>query len=70
MDYNNINLMKTANGDYVLTLTEEQYTIITNRVHDGMEKEKADGHIATAKDTLELVRRLWTIEDNLTKKEA
>ncbi len=70
MDYNNINLMKTANGDYVLTLTEYQYTVITNRLHEAMEKQKADDRKATAKDTLELVRRLWSIEDNLTKKEA
>ena len=67
MDYNNINLMKTANGDYVLTLTEYQYTVIMNRLHEGMEKEKADGYINTAKDTLTLWRRLNDIEENLNK---
>lgn len=70
MDYNKINLMKTANGDYVLTLTADQYTVLLNRIYDAKDKQKADGYINSAKDTLELWRRLNDIEENLNNKEA
>lgn len=54
-DYkNNIQVVKTPNGDIVLTMNEAIFTGIRNCIYDAAEQRKEQGYEATAYDTMKL----------------
>lgn len=50
----NIQVVKTVNGDVVLTMNKEIFTSLRNCIYDAAEQRKQQGYEATAYDTMKM----------------
>lgn len=65
-DYqNNISIIKTPNGDFVITMNKEILTAMTNMIYDASQYAEEQGMNGTAADTL----KLWNaLKDKTSQK--
>lgn len=54
----NISVVTTPNGDKVITMNSEIFTLLVNHIYDAVELQENEGHKATSDDTKELWRTL------------
>ena len=50
----NIQVVKTVNGDIVLTMNKEIFMSLRNCIYDAAEQRKEQGYEATAYDTMKM----------------
>lgn len=50
----NIQVVKTVNGDIVLTMNKAIFTSLRNCIYDAAEQRKEQGYEATAYDTMKM----------------
>ena len=59
----NISVVTTPNGDKVITMNKEAFTLLVNHLDDAAKLQENEGHKATSEDTKELRRTLIDKEE-------
>ena len=63
----NIQVVKSVNGDIVLTMNKEIFTSLRNCIYDAAEQRRKEGYGATADDTMKLWAALLDKKNQLEK---